>query len=40
VLIKAATGRSREVAPLMWVVSALFLVYFAIHPIEALFGVA
>jgi AGZA family xanthine/uracil permease-like MFS transporter len=39
VLIKLATGRSREVRPLMWVVSALFVVYFAIHPIELLLGI-
>ncbi|MGN6522862.1 MAG: NCS2 family permease [Actinomycetes bacterium] len=39
-LIKAATGRAREVKPLMWVVSALFVVYFAIHPIEVLLGVS
>ncbi|MGN6090471.1 MAG: NCS2 family permease, partial [Actinomycetales bacterium] len=39
-LIKAATGRAREVKPLMWVVSVLFVVYFAIHPIEVLLGVS
>jgi AGZA family xanthine/uracil permease-like MFS transporter len=33
VVIKAARGKVREVHPLMWVVAALFVVYFAIHPI-------
>ena len=37
-VIKLATGKARDVQPLMWVVSALFVVYFAIHPIKELFG--
>jgi adenine/guanine/hypoxanthine permease len=37
VLIKAVKGKSAEVHPLLWVVAALFLVYFAIHPITVLF---
>lgn len=39
VVLRAATGRSREVHPLMWVVAALFAVYFAIEPLKTLFGV-
>jgi AGZA family xanthine/uracil permease-like MFS transporter len=35
-LLMAATGRAREVKPLMWVVSAAFVVYFAIHPVTLL----
>ena len=38
VVIKAANGKSKEVKPLMWLVSALFVVYFAIHPIKELLG--
>ena len=37
VLIKAVKGKAASVHPLLWVVAALFLVYFAIHPITALF---
>jgi AGZA family xanthine/uracil permease-like MFS transporter len=37
VLIKAVRGKSAQVHPLMWVVAALFVVYFAINPITALF---
>ena len=37
-VIKAATGKAKEVQPLMWVVSALFVLYFAIHPIKELLG--
>jgi adenine/guanine/hypoxanthine permease len=37
VLIKAVKGKSAEVHPLLWVVAALFLVYFAIHPVTVLF---
>lgn len=33
VLLKVTRGRVREVHPLMWVVSVLFVVYFAIDPI-------
>jgi AGZA family xanthine/uracil permease-like MFS transporter len=36
VLLRALTGRARSVHPLMWVVSAAFVVYFAIGPIRAL----
>ncbi|MDR7300496.1 NCS2 family permease [Haloactinomyces albus] len=39
VVIRACQGRAREIHPLMWVVSALFVVYFAIGPLEALFGI-
>ena len=33
VLIKSVRGKAAEVHPLMWVVAALFVVYFAIDPI-------
>jgi AGZA family xanthine/uracil permease-like MFS transporter len=33
-LLLAARGRAREVHPLLWVVSALFVFYFAIDPIQ------
>ncbi len=39
VLIKVVRGKAGLVHPLLWVVSALFLVYFFITPIERLFGV-
>jgi AGZA family xanthine/uracil permease-like MFS transporter len=35
VLIKAVRGKAAEVHPLMWVVSGMFLVYFAISPITS-----
>ena len=38
-LLKATQGKGREVSPLLWVIAALFIVYFAIEPIEnALIG--
>ncbi|HEX6468714.1 MAG TPA: NCS2 family permease [Streptosporangiaceae bacterium] len=40
VLIKAVRGKAVEVHPLLWIVAALFVVYFAINPIEQLLGVA
>jgi len=38
-LLKSTQGKGREVSPLLWVIAALFVVYFAIEPIEnALIG--
>ncbi|TDC09479.1 NCS2 family permease [Nonomuraea longispora] len=39
VLIKVVRGRAREIHPLLWAVTILFVLYFAIGPIRALFGV-
>ncbi|MFC8243053.1 NCS2 family permease [Streptomyces chartreusis] len=39
VLIKTVLGKAKEVHWLMWGTSALFLVYFAINPIEQILGV-
>jgi len=36
VLIKLVRGRARDVHALMWVVAALFVVYFAINPLTDL----
>jgi AGZA family xanthine/uracil permease-like MFS transporter len=36
VVIRAAQGRSRDIGWLLWLISALFVVYFAIAPIERL----
>jgi AGZA family xanthine/uracil permease-like MFS transporter len=38
VLLRLATGRGRQVHPLMWVVSVAFVLYFAVGPIEAAFS--
>ncbi|MEX2289797.1 MAG: NCS2 family permease [Mycobacteriales bacterium] len=35
-LLKATQGKAREVSPLLWVIAALFLVYFGIGPLEAI----
>jgi AGZA family xanthine/uracil permease-like MFS transporter len=39
VVIKTVLGKAKEVSWLLWAVSALFLVYFAIDPVEQLLGV-
>ncbi|MFD4137856.1 NCS2 family permease [Streptomyces sp. NPDC058572] len=39
VVIKTVLGKAREVHWLLWGTAALFLVYFAIDPVEQLFGV-
>ena len=36
VLLRVATGRGRDVHPLMWVVAVVFVVYFALDPIQQL----
>jgi len=37
--IKVVRGKPQAVHPLMWVVSVLFVVYFAIDPVRGLLGV-
>ena len=37
-MIKIVRGKAAQIHPLMWIVSALFVVYFAIDPIQALFA--
>ena len=37
-LLALFSGRAREVHPLLYVVAALFLVYFGIEPVSALLG--
>jgi adenine/guanine/hypoxanthine permease len=34
VVLRVATGRGRDVHPLMWLVAAVFVVYFALDPIQ------
>ncbi|MFI6858714.1 NCS2 family permease [Streptomyces sp. NPDC050421] len=40
VAIKAAQGRSREVGAFMWGLTVIFVIYFALHPIESWLGVS
>jgi adenine/guanine/hypoxanthine permease len=37
-LVKTVRGKAREIHPLLWVVSVLFVVYFAIDPVKQLLG--
>jgi AGZA family xanthine/uracil permease-like MFS transporter len=39
VVLKAVRGKASEVHPLLWLTSALFVVYFAIDPIKSWLGV-
>ena len=39
VAIKVAQGKAREIGGFMWVLTAIFLVYFALNPIESWLGV-
>lgn len=38
-VIKSAQGKAREVGGFMWALTGVFVVYFAIHPIESWLGV-
>ncbi|MEV6260830.1 NCS2 family permease [Streptomyces sp. NPDC051784] len=38
--IKIAQGRAREIGAFMWVLTLIFFVYFALHPIESWLGVS
>lgn len=40
VAIKVAQGRAREVGAFMWGLTAIFIVYFALHPLESWLGVS
>jgi adenine/guanine/hypoxanthine permease len=40
VVLKVAKGKARQVHPVLWVVAALFLVYFAIDPLKEALGVS
>src|SRR5690242_6613456 len=37
VVLRTAVGRRRDVHPLMWVIAAMFFVYFALEPLQQLF---
>lgn len=37
VVLRTAAGRIRDIHPLMWVVAAVFVVYFALEPLQQLF---
>lgn len=37
VLLRTATGRARQIHPLMWLIAVLFVVYFALEPLQQLF---
>jgi AGZA family xanthine/uracil permease-like MFS transporter len=36
VLLSLATGRRRQIHPLMWLIAALFVIYFALEPLQQL----
>jgi adenine/guanine/hypoxanthine permease len=38
VVLRTAAGRQRDVHPLMWVIAVVFVVYFALEPIQQLVG--
>ena len=37
-MVETARGRARKIHPLMWLVSALFVVYFLLDPIQRMLG--
>ncbi|MBX0300027.1 NCS2 family permease [Cryobacterium sp. 1639] len=39
VIVRALSGKAREISPLLWVVAVGFLVFFVRGPVEVLFGV-
>ena len=40
VVLRSVRGLAREIHPLLWVVAAAFVLYFAIDPVKSLLGVA
>jgi adenine/guanine/hypoxanthine permease len=39
VILRSATGKARQIHPLLWVVAIVFAIYFAIEPLKTLFGI-
>jgi AGZA family xanthine/uracil permease-like MFS transporter len=39
-VLETARGRARTIHPLLWVVAVLFVIYFALAPIEDLLGIS
>lgn len=39
VAIKVAQGKAREIGAFMWALTVIFVVFFALHPIEGWLGV-
>ncbi len=39
VILKAFTGKAKDIHPMMWVAAGAFFIYFAKYPIEILFGI-
>jgi AGZA family xanthine/uracil permease-like MFS transporter len=37
VLLRSVTGGRRQIHPLMWLIAVLFIVYFALEPLQQLF---
>jgi AGZA family xanthine/uracil permease-like MFS transporter len=37
VLLSVVSGRRRSIHPLMWIIAVLFVVYFALEPLQQLF---
>ena len=40
VVLRTAVGKAREVSPLLWIIAAGFLLYFAREGVESVFGIA
>ena len=38
-VVQLARGRVKQIHPLMWVASVLFVIYFTLEPIKAILGV-
>jgi adenine/guanine/hypoxanthine permease len=36
VVLRLAVGRRRDIHPLMWVIAVMFLIYFALEPLQQL----
>jgi AGZA family xanthine/uracil permease-like MFS transporter len=37
VVLRLAVGRRRDIHPLMWLIAVMFVVYFALEPLQQLF---
>jgi len=38
VIVNAVSGRAKQISPLLWIVAALFVVFFVRGPLQAMLG--
>jgi AGZA family xanthine/uracil permease-like MFS transporter len=40
VVLRSVTGKAREIHPLLWPITVLFAIYFALEPLKSYLGIS